>query len=90
MLPERHVFICNQGKSCAKVGSAEVYAEFNFINDPLGTATQFTDSFNEFGVFGEGILVNTTSPSVPDSNVNMSRAQQASDDAFIDVDILIP
>ncbi len=28
MLPERHVFVCNQGKSCAKVGSAEVYAEF--------------------------------------------------------------
>ena len=25
MLPERHVFICNHGKSCAKVGSAEVY-----------------------------------------------------------------
>ncbi len=28
MLPERHVFVCNQGKSCAKVDSAEVYARF--------------------------------------------------------------
>lgn len=28
MLPERHVFVCAQGKSCAKVGSAEVYAKF--------------------------------------------------------------
>lgn len=28
MLPSRHVFVCNQGKSCAKVGSAEVYARF--------------------------------------------------------------
>ena len=28
MLPERHVFVCNQGKSCALVGSAEVYARF--------------------------------------------------------------
>ena len=27
-LPERHVFVCNQGKSCAQVGSAEVYARF--------------------------------------------------------------
>ena len=27
-LPERHVFVCNHGKSCAKVGSAEVYARF--------------------------------------------------------------
>jgi (2Fe-2S) ferredoxin len=28
MLPERHIFVCNHGKSCAKVGSAEVYAKF--------------------------------------------------------------
>ena len=28
MLPERHVFVCSQGKSCAKVGSAEVYQAF--------------------------------------------------------------
>ncbi len=28
MLPERHVFVCNHGKSCAKRDSAEVYARF--------------------------------------------------------------
>lgn len=28
MLPERHVFVCNSGKCCAEVNSAEVYAEF--------------------------------------------------------------
>ena len=27
-LPERHVFVCNAGKCCAEVGSAEVYARF--------------------------------------------------------------
>jgi len=31
MLPQRHVFVCNQGKSCAKVGSAEVYAKFRAL-----------------------------------------------------------
>lgn len=31
MLPERHVFVCNHGKSCAKVGSAEVYAKFRAL-----------------------------------------------------------
>ena len=31
MLPERHVFVCNQGKSCAKVGSAEVYDRFRAL-----------------------------------------------------------
>jgi hypothetical protein len=96
----RHVVDAVAGASSVRVGDfkfvwsdiadAEVYSEFNFINDPLGTATEFTDSFSSVGPFGEGIFVNTTSPSVPDSNVNMSRAQQASDDEFIDVDILIP
>lgn len=28
MLPDRHVFVCSHGKSCAERGSAEVYAEF--------------------------------------------------------------
>ena len=28
MLPDRHVFVCSHGKSCAKRGSAEVYAAF--------------------------------------------------------------
>lgn len=28
MLPERHVFVCNQGKSCATVDSSGVYAKF--------------------------------------------------------------
>ena len=71
------------------ISDVEVYSEFDNTN-PLPTATEFTDSFSAVGPFGEGILVNTTSPSVPDSNINTSRAQQASDDEFIDVDILIP
>ncbi len=28
MLPDRHVFVCNQGKSCAERDSDKVYAEF--------------------------------------------------------------
>ena len=28
MLPDRHVFVCNQGKSCALRDSDKVYAEF--------------------------------------------------------------
>ena len=28
MLPERHVFVCSHGKSCAKRNSAEVYTRF--------------------------------------------------------------
>lgn len=31
MLPDRHVFVCNHGKSCAKVGSAEVYDKFRAL-----------------------------------------------------------
>ena len=40
MLPERHVFVCSHGKSCAKVGSAEVYAKFRALLKEAGLKPQ--------------------------------------------------
>ncbi len=68
------------------IPDAEVYSEYD-VNNPLPTATEFADALSAALIFGESIRVRAISPSLPATDFSVSRAQLASDDNFLNIEL---